>query len=87
MGHCGTQTAQSTREIRIGTWREHDGTSLKALRDERDRLATELRSGIDPIERKATERLASQAAQAEAVQQLRHMPKPPRQPILCDGAG
>lgn len=58
-----------TREIRIGTWREHGGMSLKALRDERDKLATELRSGIDPIERKATERLVAEADRAEAMQQ------------------
>jgi len=58
-----------TREVRIGTWREHDGMSLKALRDERDKLATELRSGVDPIERKTTERLAAQADLAEAMQQ------------------
>lgn len=60
-----------TREVRIGTWREVGGMTLKALRDERDRLATELRSGIDPIERKAANRLAAEAAHAEQLAQLR----------------
>jgi integrase len=65
------RTGGKTREIRIGTWRERDGMSLKALRDERDRLATELRSGVDPIERKAADRLAEEVEQAEAVALLR----------------
>lgn len=60
-----------TREVRIGTWREANGMSLKALRDERDRLASELRSGIDPIERRAADRLKAEAAQAEAIAELR----------------
>ncbi len=59
------------REIRIGTWRAKDGMSLKALRDERDRLATEVRSGVDPIERRAAQRLTALADQAEAIQQER----------------
>ena len=61
-----------TREVRIGTWRENGGMTLKALRDERDRLAAQLRSGIDPIEHRAVERLAAEAAQAEALTQLRN---------------
>lgn len=59
------------REIRVGTWREKDGMSLKALRDERDRLEACLRAGVDPIEQKAIERLAAEAAQAEAEQEQR----------------
>lgn len=53
------------REVRVGTWREKDGLSLKALRDVRDRLASEVRSGVDPIERKAAERLQAEAEAAE----------------------
>lgn len=59
------------REIRVGTWREKDGMTLKALRDERDRLEAGLRAGVDPIEHKASERLKAEAAQAEAVQEQR----------------
>lgn len=59
------------REIRIGTWREQGGLTLKALRDERDRMATELRTGIDPIERKAADRLKTEADQAEAIVEQR----------------
>ena len=59
------------REVRIGTWRDKDGMTLKALRDERDRLATELRSGTDPIERKAADKLKAEAEQAETVRELR----------------
>lgn len=57
--------AGKVRELRIGTWRDKEGMSLKSLRDERDRLAAEVRSGIDPIERKAAERLQADAAAAE----------------------
>jgi integrase len=53
------------RELRIGTWRGKEGMSLKALRDDRDRLAAEVRSGVDPIERKAAERLRAEAEAAE----------------------
>jgi integrase len=57
--------AGKVRELRIGTWRDKDGMSLKSLRDERDRLAAEVRGGIDPIERKAAERLQADAEAAE----------------------
>jgi integrase len=51
-----------TREMRIGTWRDgKEGMSLKALRDTRDRLAGDLRNGIDPIEQKAATRLKAEA--------------------------
>lgn len=60
-----------TREVRIGTWREVGGMSLKALRDQRDKLATELRSGVDPIERKAADKLRADAEQAAAMAELR----------------
>ncbi len=59
------------REIRIGTWRDKDGMSLKALRDERDRLEAELRAGVDPIERKAADKLKAEFEQAEQVRQHR----------------
>ena len=58
--------AGKTREIAIGTWREKDGQSLKALRDERDRLAADLRDGIDPIERNRADKLKAQADQEQA---------------------
>jgi integrase len=53
------------REIRVGTWRDKDGMTLKALRDERDRLAAEVRAGTDPIERKAADKLKDEADKAE----------------------
>ncbi len=59
------------REVRIGTWRDKDGMTLKALRDERNRLATDLRSGTDPIERKAAEKLKAEVDQAENARNLR----------------
>jgi len=57
------------RQIPVGTWKDKDGESLKALRDERDKLAVELKAGHDPIERKTTDRLKARADQAEARQQ------------------
>lgn len=60
-----------SREVRIGTWRDGGGMTLKALRDERDRLATELRSGIDPIERKAADKLRADAERADELNELR----------------
>jgi integrase len=54
-----------SREIRLGTWRDGNGTSLKALREERDAFATLLKTGIDPIEHKANERLRLEAEKAE----------------------
>ena len=54
------------REIPVGTWKEKGGMSLLALRAERDRLSTELKAGIDPIERKATDKLKVEADAAEA---------------------
>lgn len=59
------------REIRIGTWCDKGGMTLKALRDERARMATELRDGIDPIERRAADRLKVEADQAEALREQR----------------
>jgi len=55
-----------SRETSLGTWRGKDGMSLKALRDEREQLATGLRNGIDPVERKHTERLRAQADEEQA---------------------
>lgn len=57
------------REIRVGTWRDKGGMTLKALRDERDRLAAQVRSGIDPIEQKAASKLQAEAEQAERAQE------------------
>ncbi|HMP09196.1 site-specific integrase [Hydrogenophaga sp.] len=56
------------RQIRLGTWRDKGGESLKALRDKRDTYAGEVKSGIDPIDRRATDRLRD-AADAEAARQ------------------
>lgn len=51
------------RQVRIGSWPR---MSLKALRDERDRLAVQVKSGTDPLQRKATEKLKIEADQLEA---------------------
>jgi integrase len=56
------------RQIRLGTWRDKGGESLKALRDKRDTYAGEVKSGVDPIDRRATDRLRD-AADAEAARQ------------------
>ena len=56
------------RQIPVGTWKNKGGESLKALRDKRDRLAAELKAGVDPIERKATDRLKKQADAVQAKQ-------------------
>jgi integrase len=52
-----------TRQVRIGSWPK---VSLKAMRDERDRLAVEVKSGIDPVQRKATAKLKIEVDQVEA---------------------
>ena len=52
-----------TRQVRIGSWPK---MSLKALRDKRDRLAVEVKSGTDPVQRKATEKLKLEVDQVEA---------------------
>ena len=56
------------RQVPVGTWKGKDGASLKALRDKRDLLAAEVKEGIDPIERKAAERLKKKADTEEAKQ-------------------
>lgn len=63
------------RQIPLGTWKGKEGESLKALRILRNALAVEVKAGIDPIERKATERIRKDADQVEAqVNQLnRHV--------------
>lgn len=63
--------AGKSREIRIGTWRDGDGLTLKALRDEKDRLAALLRDGIDPIEHKSIERLRLEAERASLERRLK----------------
>lgn len=55
------------REVRLGTWRDKGGMSLKALRDERDRLAQMLKEGQDPIEAKAADRAKAAADVAQAI--------------------
>lgn len=62
-----------TREIRIGTWRDRGGMSLKALRDARDRMAADLRNRIDPIEKARCDRLkaAADLEEAQARERLR----------------
>ena len=52
-----------TRQVRLGSWPK---LTLKALRDERDRLAVEVKSGTDPVQRKATEKLKIEVDQVEA---------------------
>lgn len=52
-----------TRQIRIGSW---PNLTLKGLRDKRNQLAAEVKSGIDPIERKATEKLKTNADAIDA---------------------
>lgn len=52
-----------TRQIRIGTW---PNLTLKKLRDKRNQFAAEVKSGIDPVERKATEKLKISADAVEA---------------------
>jgi integrase len=52
-----------TRQVRIGSWPK---LSLKAIRDQRDKLAAEVKNGSDPVERKATEKLKTQADRVEA---------------------
>lgn len=51
------KAAGKVHQVPLGTWKDgKDGMSLKALREERTRLATELKNGVDPIERNALER-------------------------------
>lgn len=52
------------RQVRVGTW---PMMTLKAIRDARDNLAAEKRKGLDPIERKAADKLKREADQAEAI--------------------
>lgn len=57
------------RQIPLGTWKDKDGLSLKAIRDERDKLVAEVKCGINPIDRRAADKLKLQADHAEAVHQ------------------
>jgi integrase len=54
------------RQIPVGTWKDKCGQSLLALRDKRNELASEVKKGIDPIERKATEKLKLEVDAVEA---------------------
>lgn len=60
--------AGKLRQIALGTWKEKNGQSLKALRDERNALAVILKAGADPIEVKAAGRLKIQADQLQALE-------------------
>lgn len=59
------KTNGKTKSYSIGTWQSNGSLSLKAIRDVRDSLSAELKSGVDPLERRATEKLRSQANLAE----------------------
>lgn len=55
-----------THDVRIGSWPK---TLLAELRNERDKLRSKVKLGIDPVEENATNKLKKQADQLEAVQQ------------------
>ena len=57
------------RQVPVGTWKDKGGQSLLALRDKRNELAAELKKGVDPIERKATDKLK---LEVDAVEALNH---------------
>ncbi|WP_293636862.1 tyrosine-type recombinase/integrase [Polaromonas sp.] len=52
-----------TRQMRIGSWPK---LTLKLLRTERDKLRSEVKKGIDPIERKAADKLKIEVDKVEA---------------------
>jgi integrase len=52
-----------TRQMRIGSWPKF---TLKFLRTERDKLRGEVKNGIDPIERKAADKLKSEVDKVAA---------------------
>lgn len=54
------------RQVPVGTWKDKGGQSLLALRDKRNELAAELKKGVDPIERKATDKLKLEVDAVEA---------------------
>lgn len=54
------------REISVGTWKDKGGVSLQALRAMRESLAVQYKAGIDPIQRRATEKLKIEADAVEA---------------------
>lgn len=58
------------REIPVGTWKDKGGLSLKALRDKRDILAAEVKSHVDPIERRAASKLKRDADKQAAALKL-----------------
>ena len=60
--------AGKLRQIALGTWKEKNGQSLKALREERNALAVILKAGADPIEVRAAGRLKFQADQLQALE-------------------
>lgn len=55
------------REVYVGTWRDGGGISLKALRDERDKLAQLQREGHDPIELRNADRAKAATATAQTI--------------------
>jgi integrase len=58
------------RQIPVGTWKDKGGLSLKALRDKRDILAAEVKSHVDPIERRAASKLKRDADKQAAALKL-----------------
>lgn len=54
------------RQIAVGTWKDKGGLTLQAIRAKRIELAAELKSGSDPIERKATDKLQVEVDKVEA---------------------
>lgn len=56
------------RQVPVGTWKDKGGMSLKAISDRRNELAVDLKAGIDPIERKVSDKLKIEADKVEAIQ-------------------
>jgi hypothetical protein len=52
-----------TRQLRVGSWPK---LSLKGVRAERDKLRAEVTTGLDPIERKAADKLKIEIDKVEA---------------------
>jgi len=56
-----------SRDVRLGTWPK---VSLRAMREERDRVRTEIKDRIDPLERRLAGRLKDQVEIAEAQRRI-----------------
>lgn len=55
------------REISIGTWKNKGDLTLRALRDKRDILAAEVKSHVDPIEKRENAKIKRQADKEAAI--------------------